>query len=214
MTKSKLTLIAALLIMTAGLCPAATYYVATAGSDANDGLTELTAFATIQHGIDSSAAGDTVLVTEGVYNESINFNGKAITVRSASGVPYNTSIITPVAVSLYSVRLTSAEGPDSILQGFTVTGYIPVRCDNSSPVISNCIITGGYTENIYLKDSSAEIRNCIITGSSYGVKTVGTGRDILRNNTIAANSSCGVSIADGGVPPSITNCIIWGNSAG
>ncbi|MFZ9880333.1 MAG: hypothetical protein ACO3QC_02895, partial [Phycisphaerales bacterium] len=37
-------------------------------------------YATIQSAINAASAGDTVLVSPGVYSELIRFNGKAITV--------------------------------------------------------------------------------------------------------------------------------------
>lgn len=46
------------------------YYVAVAGSDASDGRTEKTAFATIQKAVDSAVAGDTILVMEGTYTSA------------------------------------------------------------------------------------------------------------------------------------------------
>ena len=40
---------------------------------------------TIQEAIDKAQGDDTVLVSPGRYNESINFNGKAITLKSEKG---------------------------------------------------------------------------------------------------------------------------------
>ncbi|HLY05398.1 MAG TPA: DUF1565 domain-containing protein [Rhizomicrobium sp.] len=50
----------------------ATYYVATNGSDTNDG-SKGSPWATVQHAAEVVAAGDTVLVRGGVYNEYVGF---------------------------------------------------------------------------------------------------------------------------------------------
>jgi hypothetical protein len=59
-----------------------TWHVAPLGSDITGDGTEGSPFATIQHGIDSASAGDTVLVHPGAYTENINFKGKNIVVGS------------------------------------------------------------------------------------------------------------------------------------
>lgn len=48
-----------------------TYYVSTLGDNENSGLDEANAFRTIQFAADYSAPGDTILVLDGVYNESV-----------------------------------------------------------------------------------------------------------------------------------------------
>ncbi|MGH6878800.1 MAG: DUF1565 domain-containing protein, partial [Rhizomicrobium sp.] len=49
-----------------------TYYVATNGSDSNDGSIDAP-WRTVQHAADVAVAGDTVLVRQGVYNEYVGF---------------------------------------------------------------------------------------------------------------------------------------------
>ena len=49
---------------------AATYYVATTGSDSNPG-TEAQPWRTVQHAADTMVAGDTVYIRGGIYNENV-----------------------------------------------------------------------------------------------------------------------------------------------
>ena len=76
---------------------------------------------TIQAGINAATSGiDEVVVQPGTYNETINFNGKAITVRSASGDPADT-IINGTG-NYHVVQCVGGEGSSVVLQGFTITG--------------------------------------------------------------------------------------------
>lgn len=52
-------------------------------------------YATIQGAINASFAGDVIEVGPGVYTESLNFGGRAITVRSTDGAA--TTVVDPVS---------------------------------------------------------------------------------------------------------------------
>jgi len=161
-------------------------------------------YPTIQAAIDAAVDGDTVIVEDGTYagpgNQGINFNGKAIIVRSENG-PEN-CIIDRQKVGR-AFRFKSGEGADSVIDGFTITNGLTsgsggaIRCwEGSSPTITNCIIENNTTlmsgGGIYCDDSSPKIINCI-----------------MKNNT--ANDGGGISCSGGN--PVITNCIIKNNTA-
>ena len=75
---------------------------------------------TIQAGIDAASDGDEVVVAPDTYNELINFNGKAITLRSSDGADVTTIDGTGLFDSV--VKCISGEGVDTVLEGFTITG--------------------------------------------------------------------------------------------
>lgn len=64
-------LITALFLLLASPAWSATYYVATNGSNSNDGLTESTPKLTVAHCVSIMVAGDTCLVKNGTYNEGV-----------------------------------------------------------------------------------------------------------------------------------------------
>ena len=120
---------------------------------------------TIQAGIDAAMNGDIVLVADGTYtgtgNRDIDFNGKAITVKSANGP--DDCVIDCQGSAAHPHRgfnFHNSEGEDSILWGFTITnGYANgftmvtgsgggILCNLSSPKIENNIIVGN-TSNFY-----------------------------------------------------------------
>ena len=89
----RITILSAVLCLLAGPAAADTWYVGPGGADANPG-TIAQPFSTIQHGIDTAAAGDEVLVLAGFYtgagNWDLDTGGKAITVRGVSGAASTT----------------------------------------------------------------------------------------------------------------------------
>jgi hypothetical protein len=75
-------------------------------------------YPTIQAAIDAAAAGDTVLAAPGTYVENVDFLGKTVTLESGQG-PGSTVIDGNQNGSV--VSFLNAEGPDSVLEGFTIT---------------------------------------------------------------------------------------------
>lgn len=73
----------------------------------------------IQAAINAANDTDEIVVAPGVYNEVIDFLGKAVTLRSSGGAGV-TTIDGGGAGSV--VTCAGGEGPDTILEGFTITG--------------------------------------------------------------------------------------------
>lgn len=90
--------------------------------------------------------GDIIVVGPGTYSETINFLGRAITLRSSDG-PSSTTIDGGGNGSV--VQCVNGEGAGTILEGFTITGG---NADTgggmlnigSSPTIINCIFTNNH----------------------------------------------------------------------
>ena len=132
----------------------------------------------IQSGIDASKDGDEVIVREGVYKiqSQLDFNGKAITLRSESG-PERTTI------SCFSCRaffFHNNEKNNSVLKGFKITsGYSYPECSGS--------LSEGYGGAIRIKDSSP-----LITGNNFSSNQALTGGAISiegsSNPTISYNN--------------------------
>ncbi len=149
-----------------GAAPAAAVYHidGVAGNDSNDGLSRETAFKTIQKGIDASDDGDEVVVWPGVYQEAINFKGKAIAVKSAA----EPAVID--ATRMDAVTFHAGEGPGSVLKNFIIrnSGMAISTNYGSSPTISNLtIVNNDFGIGAY-EDSDPNVSNCIIWNNKYG----------------------------------------------
>ena len=72
----------------------------------------------IQDAIDGASNGDTIIVRPGTYVESIDFNGRAVHLKSEQGAAVTTI---DGNQSGRVVMFQNGEGSDSVLEGFNIT---------------------------------------------------------------------------------------------
>jgi hypothetical protein len=187
-------------------------------------------YAKIQDAIDAAATGDTVTVKPGIYQENIDFKGKAVTVRSEQGA--NVTVIDGRHNNASVVTCKSGEGPDSVLDGFTVTNSIHTEDgggmynESSSPTVTHCIFTKNWVNSIGRAgggmcniDSHPVVTHCdFITnyaGSGAGMyndNSSPTVTDCLFNNNQADMYSGGM-YNDNNSNPIVEDCIFSYNKA-
>lgn len=148
-------------------------------------------FSTIQGAIEASANGDSVLVSPGFYPETINFEGKSITVTSLYLIGGDSLLIGTTIIDAQEsgsvATFSSGEDSGSKLQGFTLqngTGndedpdengsYYTygggIYCENSNPTIKDCIIRDNVANEgggggIFCYESSPIFIGCMIFGN-------------------------------------------------
>ena len=163
------------------------------------GGTEADPFCSIQDAIDAAVDTDEIIVAPGTYFETINFLGKAVTLRSSDG-PGVTIIDAQGSGTV--VTCNTGEGPGTVLDGFVITG-------GDSPF-------GGGLLNVF---SSPTVTNCTFLGNSEsGMRNIGgfgPANPTVTNCTFLGN----VAVSDGGgmfndaSSPTVTDCTFVGNSA-
>ena len=133
------------------------------GDDNNDGLSPETAFATIQKGIDSAEDEDVVWVYPGVYQETIDFLGKAIMVKSAE----DAAVLE--AQDYFAVLFYSGEDHNSVLKNFVVrNSFIAIFLEGSSPTISNVTVADNAFGIAAYAGAEPDISNSIFWNNIYG----------------------------------------------
>jgi len=166
-------------------------------------------YLTIQSAIDASDNGDTIIVRPGTYMERIDFLGKSIYLQSERG-PLQTTISNPSSGGSVVV-FVNQEGPDSVLEGFTVTNGWGTQGPTGD------LMGGG----IWCYESNPRILNNIIQNNSAdmggGIAAVRTSVEI-RNNVIISNAvndnGGGLMFAESlGGAPSVENNLICENTA-
>jgi len=183
-------------------------------------------YPTIQGAIDAAASTDVVAVRAGTYVENIDFNGKDITVISVDGAA--TTTIDGGGLGSV-VTFANGEGPDSIIDGFTLTnGYTTtylvgggVHCAGTSPTVRNNRIVKNHSDYegggvLCIHTGTALIENNLIEDNwahdGAGVSCMWGGDATIIGNDISLNTADnGAGIHCNGAAPLIQGNRIYGN---
>ena len=112
-------------------------------------------FSSIQQAMDAARDGDTILVAPGTYFGPINTLGKALTLRSTGGPQVTLIDNSILALTVTAIVCDSGEGPDTVIDGFTVRGGLSLMPIDDG---RNVINAGG---DMIISGSQPTIRNCI-----------------------------------------------------
>ncbi len=184
-------------------------------------------YGTIQQAIDDAVDGGVISVAPGIHGGTIDFNGKAVRIFSRGG---RGAATLDAGGAGTVVTFDSAEGADSILDGFTITGGSGgngggIYIGGSSPSIVNNIIHGNTASGegggicIY-HNAAPSIVNCIVYDNSAnyggGIEVYNYSTPTIVNTTIHDNS-CSSTGGDGldnwgEATTTIQNSILWGNA--
>ena len=182
---------------------------------------------TIQDCIAAAEHGDECVVAPGTYFENINFLGKAITLHSIEG-----QLVTTINAggSGTVVTCNSNEGPDTVLQGFTISGGVGTEFEvfpgvfwiagggmlngESGPTVSDCTfsgneaLVGGGMSNV---SSSPTVTNCTFSGNSAasgaGMANFNGGSPIVTGCMFSDNwATGGGGMTNRDSDPTVANC--------
>ncbi|MBU0754284.1 MAG: hypothetical protein KJ645_04040, partial [Planctomycetes bacterium] len=154
---------------------------------------------TIQGGINAVYRNSTVWVEPGNYFETVDFEGRRITVTSTQG-PHYTAINADGAGT--AVTFADDENKQTSLNGFTIMGGNDeygggIFCYKSEPLIRNCVIRGNEAyrgAGVYCDEADPVILHCLFC------------------NNVAEDLG-GAVLCTWDAKPYILNSILWNNEA-
>lgn len=184
----------------------------------------------IQHAIDASFEGCTILISDGTYtgegNKNLDFKGKPLTLRSENG-PENTTI--DCEGEGRGFIFDNKEDHRSVVSGISIINGNTERggaiyCGNATPLITNCFLSNNTADaGGALYAVSVTIENCRIfsntarNGGAVYFTFVGSDRsqsivDCKFELNTADDYGGAIYIADVGYRP-ISRCTFYRNSA-
>lgn len=193
------------------------HYVSHAGSNQHPYTNWAMAAHSIQDAIGAAVHGDTVWVTNGVYEGNVSFSGKNIRVVSMYTVSGDPADIASTVIKGTGngnvVRAVNGETSNALIRGFTITnGYATgsypfergggILCQYASPRIEDVRVTGNRAQGtgggIHFEHSGSALRNAVVEfnqadgaagiGCYYGAPSL---MNVIVRNNVATNSDGG-----------------------
>ena len=210
---------------------AADYYVATTGSDDNDGLSAEAPFATVDKAISSATStSDNIYVAAGTYSTTTQW-GPNLKARLVGTGATRDDVVIESSGAYRTLRMDA----NSWLEKVTVVGCTDIsKADKGGAIemnggtVTNCVIRNGTAYgndnknaggNLYVSSSGALVIDCAISGGTaknHG-GNVCLDYGTLRNCTITGGTASGGSENNGGnvwtYQGTIEDCTISGGSA-
>jgi hypothetical protein len=185
-------------------------------------------YASIPTALWSAEPGSTVCVAAGTYHQQVDFGGRAVRLIGVDG-----SAVTVIDGAGFGpvVSMTHGEGPETILEGFTITGssdghdHTCFNLDGASPTLRDLVVmecTGEYDAGaMNLTNSSPTITNVTFDSNTSeheaGAVCLQSSSPVFNNvafyNNFANNQAGSLYVRDGS-HPILTNVIFAGNGAG
>ena len=197
----------AILLATATIGEATTRYVAQGGGNTPPFTNWTQAATTIQAAVNASQAGDTVIVTNGLYTVTTQISvTNSITVKSLNGWSTTTVKGGYPATSNRCFYLAST---GAVVNGFTITNGYVTGTSGGGVVFAN----GGCVENCFITGNRAG------PGLSYGGGAAFHSSGTISNCSLVGNQSTdstygrGGAIFIGGGGVTVANCTVSNNSA-
>ncbi len=200
------------------------YYVATNGNDNNTGTSWADAWSTISNAVAKVSSGDTIFVSNGLYNitKEILISNKIVIIKGVTGDPRDVRVNAQgLDLGMYRACFYLVNATGTVIESMIISNcqnygiYI-----NYGGTVKNCILSGhkgSYAAGIYCR--AGVIENCIISNnfSVYSAAVNILNGSVIRNSLIIDN----INVADylaytaGGiytVDSMVENCTITRNT--
>jgi len=143
-------------------------------------------YAKIQWAVDNASAGDTIIVRDGIYSESVNVN-KQLSIKSENG--------SENCIIYYRGIELNADG--ILIEGFTIEslGYYGIKIySNNNTIASNYISNNEHGIFLFNSSNNIIISNILNNGRS-GIYLNGSNNNIISSNYIS-NYGYGILLSD------------------